>query len=73
MPLNIVIVVLNILFDKYINRHIIDLFDFFFENQMAEQCPYAIESLYFRPLGDQVRDGTVIQASDIRVYHIVAD
>ena len=30
MPLNIVIVVLNVLFDKYINRHIIDLFDFFF-------------------------------------------
>ena len=70
---NIIVVVFDILFHQDIDRHIIDLFDFFFENQMAEQCPYAIESLYFRPLGDQVRDGTVIQASDIRVYHIVAD
>lgn len=70
---NIIVIVFDILFHQDIDRHIIDLFDFFFENQMAEQCPYAIESLYFRPLGDQVRDGTVIQASDIRVYHIVAD
>lgn len=70
---NIIVIVFDILFHQDIDRHIIDLFDFFLENQMAEQCPYAIESLYFRPLGDQVRDGTVIQASDIRVYHIVAD
>ena len=69
----IIVIVFDILFHQDIDRHIIDLFDFFLENQMAEQCPYAIESLYFRPLGDQVRDGTVIQASDIRVYHIVAD
>ena len=70
---NIIVIVFDILFHLDIDRHIIDLFDFFLENQMAEQCPYAIESLHFRPLGDQVRDGTVIQASDIRVYHIVAD
>ena len=70
---NIIVIVFDILFHQDIDRHIIDLFYFFLENQMAEQCPYAIESLYFRPLGDQVRDGTVIQASDIRVYHIVAD
>lgn len=70
---NIIVIVFDILFHQDIDRHIIDLFDFFLENQMAEQCPYAIESLYFRSLGDQVRDGTVIQASDIRVYHIVAD
>ena len=70
---NIIVIVFDILFHQDIDRHIIDLFDFFLENQMAEQCPYAIESLYFRPLGDQVRDGTVIQASDIRVYQIVAD
>ena len=70
---NIIVIVFDILFHQDIDRHIIDLFDCFFENQMAEQCPYAIESLYFRSLGDQVRDGTVIQASDIRVYHIVAD
>ena len=62
---NIIVIVFDILFHQDIDRHIIDLFDFFFENQMAEQCPYAIESLYFRPLGDQVRDGTVIQASDM--------
>ena len=58
---NIIVIVFDILFHQDIDRHIIDLFDFFFENQMAEQCPYAIESLYFRPLGDQVRDGTVIR------------
>lgn len=36
MPLNIIIVILNILFDKYINRHVIDLFNFFLQYQMPE-------------------------------------
>ena len=39
---NIIVIVFDILFHQDIDRHIIDLFDFFFENQMAEQCPYAI-------------------------------
>ena len=70
---NIIVIVFDILFHQDINRHIIDLFDLFLEDQMTEPCPYAIETLYFRPLGDQMGDGAVIQISDIRVNHIIAD
>ena len=66
---NIIVVVFDILFYQYVDRHIVDLLDFLFQDQMAEQGPYAIESLHFRPLGDQMGNIAVVQASDVRVDH----
>lgn len=33
---NIIVIVFNVLFHQNIYRHIVDLFDFFLEDQMAE-------------------------------------
>ena len=70
---NIIVVVFDILFYQYVDRHIVDLLDFLFQDQMAEQSPYAIESLYFRSLGDQMGDIAVVQAGDVRIDHIITD
>ena len=71
--LNVVVVIRDVFFYQDVYRHVVDRFDLFFENEVAEQGPHAIEPLHLRPLCNQVRDASVEQARHVCVDDIIPD